>query len=344
MGLSERKKKILKAVVEENLRAAEPVSSQKIVDSYMSDVSSATIRNELMALEEMGLLYHPHTSSGRLPTSEGLKRYVEELMPTRKLTVKELAAIKSTFDNKINNLEDALRRTAKTISDATDYASVVYTGLSDEAEIDSIQLFKVTDDLALVIVMTDVGIIKDLTMRCSLSDAECKQASKVITRVFAGKTLGEVRPDAFEIDNEIAAFKGVFNEIVKLIIERNKDFDDRFEVSGQEKLLNYPEYQDLKKFKNALQVIDKKEKLVPLLDNGGNVEISIKIGGDGDIEDCSLVSAVYKVNGKQVGSAGVIGPVRMDYAKAVSVLKGVAKTLEENMSDYLKGEDNERKR
>ena len=123
LGLSERKKKILKAVVEENLRVAEPVSSKKIVDSYMSDVSSATIRNELMALEEMGLLYHPHTSSGRLPTSEGIKRYVEELMPTRKLTGKELAAIKSTFDNKISNLEQTLRKTAKTISDATDYGT-----------------------------------------------------------------------------------------------------------------------------------------------------------------------------------------------------------------------------
>lgn len=343
MGLSERKKKILKAVVEENLKAAEPVSSQKIVDNYLTDVSSATIRNELMALEEMGLLYHPHTSSGRLPTAEGLKRYVEELMPVRKLTGRELAAIKSTFDSKISNLEDALRRSAKTISDATDYASVVYTGLSDEATIESIQLFKVSDDLALVIVMTDVGIIKDLTMRCMLSDAEAKQASKVMTKLFNGKSLGDVRPDAFEIDSEIMAYKTIFNEIVKLIIERNKDFEDRFEVSGKEKLLNYPEYQDIKKFKNALQVMDKKESLAPLLSSGGDVEISIKIGGDGELEDCSLVSAVYKINGKQVGSAGVIGPVRMDYAKAVSVLKGVAKSLEENMSDFVKGEDNERK-
>ncbi len=344
LGLSERKKKILKAVVEENLRAAEPVSSQKIVDEYLTDVSSATIRNELMALEEMGLLYHPHTSSGRLPTSEGLKRYVEELMPERRLSNRELAQIKDTFKSKINSLEDALKKTAKTISDATDYASIVYTGLSDEAIIESIQLFKVSGDLVLVIVMTDVGIIKDLTMRCTLNDNEIKNAGKVMTKIFAGKSLGEVTPDAFEINAEIAVYKSLFSEIIKLIIERNRDFEDKFEISGKEKLLNYPEYQDISKFKNALQVMDKKEALAPLLSSGGDVEISIKIGGDGELEDCSLVSAVYKINGKQVGSAGVIGPVRMDYAKAVSVLKGVAKTLEENMSDFVKGEGDERKR
>ena len=344
MGLSDRKKKILKAVVEENLKAAEPVSSQKIVDNYLRDVSSATIRNELMALEEMGLLYHPHTSSGRLPTKDGIKRYVEELMPTKKLSNKEIAQIESTFAEKIVNLEDVLKKTAKTISDATNYASVVYTGLSDDAIIDSIQLFKVSSDLALVIVVTDIGLIKDLTIKTRLSDSELKQASKVMTNIFAGRNLGEVQPDSFVIDNEIERYQEIFNEIITLIIKRNEDFADKFEVSGKEKLLNYPEYQDINKFKNALQVMDRKENLAPLLASGGDVEISIKIGGDDEgLTDCSLVSAVYKINDKQVGSAGVIGPIRMDYAKAVSVLKGVAKSLEENMSDFIKGEDNERR-
>lgn len=345
MGLSERKKKILKAVVEENIKANEPVSSQKIVDDYLQDVSSATIRNELMALEEMGLLYHPHTSSGRLPTPEGLRHYVEELMPTKKLSQKELFQIKSSFDKRLSNLEDVIKSTAKTISDATNYASVVYTGLSDEAVVDNIQLFRVNDNLALIIVVTDVGVLKNLTMRCNLPEKELKHAGEVMTKIFSGRTLGEIEENDFKISVAIDSYKEVFNEVIKIVLERDNDFRENFEVAGKENLLNYPEYQDINKFKNALTVMNRQDILQPLLESDGNVEVSIRIGGDKDsgLKDCSLVSAVYKINGKQVGSAGVIGPVRMDYAKAVSVLKSVAKSLEENLNDFVKGDENGQK-
>ena len=140
MKLSDRKQKILKAVVESNLTSGEPISSKTIQQDYLPDVSSATIRNELMSLEELGFLTHLHTSSGRVPTSEGYKKYVNELMPTKKLSKTEIKQIQDNFTDKLINLNDIMMRSAKTISDVANYASVVYMGVSDSAIIKDIKL------------------------------------------------------------------------------------------------------------------------------------------------------------------------------------------------------------
>lgn len=345
--LSERKKKILQAVVSEQIEKPQTVSSKDLKEKYFDDLSSATIRNELMALEEMGYLFQPHTSSGRLPTAEGFKKYINELMPEKELTLKEVQKLKSGFDSKINSMEDLAGTVARAISGLTDYASVVYVNGLAPATIESVKLVRISDDDALIIVITDLGVIKDLvvTVDEELSDEDLVSAGKFITQVMAGRVITEL--DAEELKIEFSLLGDKYTKLFMVVLEAIYKRENKpiIQVEGTSNLLHHPEYNNPEKAQKALKLFEKKDVLVPLLEAGNNLEVSIKVGED-ESEDCSVVSASYKINGKNVGTAGIIGPVRMDYAKAVSVLKEVNSVIAEELNfknnKKLKGEQNER--
>lgn len=340
MNLSERKKKILSAVIDESIKNASPVSSKDVQEKYLKEVSPATIRNELMALEEMGFLFQPHTSAGRVPTAEGYKKYVEELMPIKKLSKTESDYIKENFNAKLYSMDDLLQNAAKIISDATNYASVVYYGIADSAIVDRIILMKLTNYQTLVVVVTNLGIIKEETKNIQASQEELDKASNILTNVFKGKPLIEIENGAELLNNEILRYKDIFDIIIEIITDRDSDHEKNIAVSGKDKLLNYPEYHDIDKLRKTITFLEQKDDLYPLLSNQGDLEISVKIGGEDDfgISDCSIVTATYKSNGTPIGSASVVGPVRMDYGKVVSILKNVTEILENNL--FNKG-DNE---
>lgn len=341
MNLSERKKKILSAVVDESIKTAEPVSSKDVQEKYVKDCSPATIRNELMALEEMGFLSQPHTSAGRIPTAEGYKMYVEELMQVKKLSKKESEQLRTGFDNRLVNLDDIMQKAAKTISDATNYASVVYYGIASEATVEKILLVPLTDISTLVVVSTDLGVIKEETDQILATEEELMQASKILTKVFGGKKLDEIEHGYILITKELVRYKHIFDAIIDIISKRDNDISKNMAVSGKDKLLDYPEYHDIVKLKSAISVLDQKELLYPLLAGNQDLEINVKVGGDEKlgITDCSVVSATYKLNGKTIGTAGVVGPVRMDYGKVVSILKDMSDILEENITLKSKKEN-----
>lgn len=343
MNLSERKKKILSAVVDESIKTAEPVSSKDVQEKYVRDCSPATIRNELMALEEMGFLSQPHTSSGRVPTLEGYKMYVDELMQVKKLSKKESEQLRDNFDCHIENLDDIMQKAAKTISEATNYASVVYYGIASEAVVEKILLVPISTFSTLVVVATDLGIIKEETSEIIASEDEMRQASKILTNIFEGKKLEEIENGYILVTKELARYKNIFDKIIQIITKRDNDISKNMAISGKDKLLDYPEYHDIGKLKKAISILDQKEMLYPLIAGDDDLEISVKIGGDEKlgITDCSVVSATYKLNGKTIGSAGVLGPLRMDYGKVVSILKNVTDILEENITQKSKKENND---
>lgn len=343
MKLSERKKKILSAVVDESIKTAGPVSSRDVQEKYVHEYSPATIRNELMALEEMGFLSQPHTSSGRVPTAEGYKMYVDELMQVKKLSKRETDQIKDSFNGKISSINEIMQKAAKTISDATNYASVVYFGLTGSAVVERILLVGLSDVSTLVIVSTDIGVLKEETNQISANDEELSSASKILTKVFKGKRLEEIEHGSILISKELLRYKDIFNTIIQIISDRDSDLSRNMAVSGKDKLLDYPEYHDISKLKSTISIFDNKELLYPLVNPENDFEISVKIGGDNDlgISDCSIVSASYKLNGKPIGNASVVGPLRMDYGKVVSILKNVTDILEENISQNKKEDRNE---
>lgn len=332
MKLSKRKEKILKAVVESNIKSGEPVSSKSIQQDYLSDISSATIRNELMSLEELGLLTHIHTSSGRVPTADGYKKYVEDLMPTKRLSKKEIEQIQNNFTDKLVSLNDIMMRSAKTISDVANYASVVYMGVTDSAKIESIKLVNISASTQLVVVVTDLGVISEMADLNSPSTEDLEEASKIMSQLFNGKTLMALQEEKEIISKELVKYKDMFSKIIETIASR-EDVNKQIAVAGKEKIVDCPEFTDVNKLRKALNLLDNKEILLPILRNTDGVEVTINVGSDSSA-DCSLVTATYKIKGDKTFSAGIVGPLRMDYAKAISVLKEVSDTL----NDYTNKE------
>lgn len=335
MKLSDRKKKILQLVVDDYISTAQPVSSKSITEKYLTDISSATVRAELAGLEEMGFLTQLHTSSGRVPSIEAYKLYVSELMDKSKLSLQEVGAIKDAFKNHADNLETVVQNAVKVISDLTDYTSVGYTSHSDREKIVKIDIFRYKQNQALLLIVTESTLIRDkfISIPKEMTDEQIQEASRLIQNLFVGKefceimNLSEVIGKEFDSYREI--FDGVMSAIEDYIINNNADIV----MEGENKILNHPEYTDSEKVKNFLSVVTSKQKLVGLLQDGtDDIEISIKIGGetkDDMPSDCSLVTATYSASGVKLGTYGVIGPLRMDYQKVISVLEGVGQILED---------------
>ena len=338
MKLSERKKQILKIVVNDYINSAQPVSSKQIADNYLTDLSSATVRSELAQLEELGYLTHVHTSSGRVPSREAYRLYVDELMQKGKLSSKDLAFVKAQFEKKSNDIEAVLKNTVKIISELTDYTSLGVMSHDISDKILNVKIFKYKPTVALLLIVTENTLIRDKVIEVpeEMQDDEIERANNIVNKIFGGKTFGEALLSVAELEQQFMEFKEIFYRIIEVLEDYVSDSTDRVLLEGQDKILNNPEYADTDKVKNFLSVVSDKGKVVNLLgDTSGKIEIKIKIGSDNENvpEDCSLVTASYSAGGVNIGNYGVIGPLRMDYKKVVSVLEGVGKILEEMLED-----------
>lgn len=334
MGLSGRKEKILQAVVDSYINTCVPISSAEIKEQHLPALSTATIRNELAALEEMGYLVQPHTSAGRIPTAEAYRLYVERLMPKRKLTRSELKTVKRYFNRKITELDDVLKSTAKVISEITNLTSVAYVQNLDEAVIQSIKIVKLTDTTALVVIVTSLGILKDATLSISptVDDAYCNTTGEFLTGVLANRKVSEVLKPNHLIKQIKKEYEQVFKTVLKILKSySHEEMISDIVLEGSAKILEQPEYANLQKAKAMLELLDAKEELVPVLQNSDDMNLNIKIGRDNEIREgmpeCAIVTASYSVNGVNIGQAGVIGPIRMDYPKVISVLDYIGKTI-----------------
>lgn len=333
-NLSKRKQKILKAVVDEYITSAEPVSSGEIRRKYLSDVSSATIRSELASLEEMGYLGQPHISAGRVPLPMAYKLYVDKLMDNATLSQAELSYIKSQFTDGMDKIEDIIKQTAKIISDVTNYTSVIVVKNFNEVKVKEIKLVPIGDETVLTIIITDRGVLKDKTIEVNkeVTSGYIQSASILLNRMFEGKTVDEIlRHSGAIIYDEINEFKHIFDEVIEIISSYNADGKDKVYMEGVLKMLDYPECTNVDDAKRFLSVLSEPEQVVSLVNNVDDIEFSVKIGKDekGGLDKCAVVSAKYKIQGKEIGQAGVIGPDRMDYNKVISVLKYVSLALNE---------------
>lgn len=339
MKLSERKKKILQIVVDDYIETAVPVSSKSITDKYMQDISSATVRSELSALEELGYLTQLHTSSGRVPSAEAYRLYVSELMVKDKLSVKEIDYIKRIFTEKTGNLEYVVRNAVKIISDLTDYTSIGVPAAGTDEKIETIKLIRFKPDAALVMIVTQSRLYKDnyINIPSSAEDSLVDSASNALSNMFVGKTIREVADFSVEALDSFSEYKDIFNKVLDALREYATQ-SASVVMEGEEKILKHPEYADVDKIRNFLSVVSSNDKMVNILsDDGRDIDINIKIGSeenaDGVPEGCSVVSATYSVKGQKLGTYGVIGPSRMDYQKVVSVLENVGRILENILSN-----------
>lgn len=340
--LSERKRNILKALVEEYIRDAQPVSSGGIQSKYFPSISSATIRSELAALEEMGYLIQPHTSAGRTPTPKAYKYYVENFVDKHPLRKRDIDLIDASFSAKFNAVEDIVKTTARVISDVTNYTSVIVIKNIKKVLIKQIKLVGLDEHSALVIIITDSGIIKDkvITLNNNTVDEEfVSSASLLINKIFAGKRIGDLRDSDVLVQKELREFRELFDNVIAILKAFCATTEEDVFMEGESKMLDYPEA-DIDSARHFLSVIDNKSAVAALVDASEDIEFNVKIGKEetAGMDKCAIITARYSVNGTEIGHAGVIGPERMDYSKVMSVLSYIRKTIG-NIVDNKKGEN-----
>ena len=333
--LSDRKKKVLGALVDSYITDAEPISSSAIKNKYMPDVSSATIRSELATLEELGYLVQPHVSSGRVPSAKAYRFYVDCLLSECGDT--DVDGLDETLKRRMSSVEELVRETAKTVSDVTNYTSLMVLSGADSLTVKEVKLVDLYDDSALVLVITDAGVIKDKTVAVP-KDADgnyIELANRILNATFAGKSLAEIGSSALVLEDNIEGMKALVDEVIRLLAEYKRARESELYLEGADKIFQYPEARDVDNVRSFVSIISKKEKLHDLVAGDGDLEIDVKIGEQAseDLKHMALVTARYSVDGKEIGHVGVIGPERMDYKKVMSVLRQLVRAFDKKDND-----------
>ena len=331
MKLSERKHFILCSVIEDYIKDATPITSGAVQDRHIPKVSTATLRNELNALESMGYLKQLHTSSGRIPTAEGYKYYVATLLEDFQVSEDNLQRVQNMLDSETNSLTQILSGIAELISKATNYPTVMIANGYDKLIIEEVKIIPLIDNEALVLFRTHSGIVKN-SMQTNASEKVCDDASLFLTRKFAGKTIGEMlegdtlAKSLGEIQNFKSLVDGLLESMRKFVSKTNIDI--RGESAAN--LLDENEKRTVKQTKNILNLLQDKEELCNQIDTESG-DISVKIGNENEnIEGCALITAPIVIKGTPVASIAVIGPDRMDYANIAGALKIVMNELKKN--------------
>jgi len=333
-ALSDRKKRILRSLVDDYIASASPVSSKDIQEKHLSDFSSATIRNEMSALESMGYLVQPHTSAGRVPSNKAFRFYVDQLMEAAPLDEYEIELIREHFGKSLTGIREIMESAAKVLAKVTRYPSVAVGEVSGKELLKNILPVRVSDDKALVLIVTDAHVFKDahIDIAGDVTDQSLADAGKWLNKLFVNKTIDELRSvkkTGLLLNAELLRFQKLFDDVLDLLVKVSERKREVFAEGGSQ-MLQYPEYSDVERAKQFLTVIENKDGLAELIDDN-NLEMSIKIGKEDDEnvpEGCALVTAKFS----GVGNAAVIGPVRMDYRKVVSVMEHIGKVIESIIS------------
>lgn len=347
MDLSERKLKILQAIIYDFIKTAEPVGSRTLSKNYDLGISPATIRNEMSDLEEMGYLSHPHTSSGRVPSEKAYRLYVDKMMDKRELTTIEKNNIAQSLYNNVTELENIVERAAHILSEITNLTAFAMTPSQDEDTLKYVNLLPVDEKTVVLMIVSDSGNVSNTALKINkpVSPDTLNLLSKNMTYCYKGKTISEaLKLDIIEtVRNDAESMAMYANTIVPSFIKTLEDMlNVNLYMDGYTNIFSLPEYSDIDKAKMFFEMIGRKDDFAQKLINRENGMI-ITIGNENQDEqlvDCSLVTATYHVNGKQIGKIGVIGPTRMKYGEVTSVME----FLSDNISQAFKiaeGDDDE---
>lgn len=340
MDRIDRKYRILQAIIDDYILTALPVGSRTISRKYEQKLSSATIRNEMSDLEELGYLDQPHTSAGRVPSHKAYRLYVDRLLQVGNLSPEETKKIQAHLRERTSQVQEVIRSAAQVLSDATHYTSVIVAPQAQALRIRRVQLVPITENTALLVIVTNAGIVKDAVVRVpgELSAEHLHAISNLLTDQLADRPIDQVRQRFRVLIHQLGEHRrllaNVMNAMETSIVEPG---ESDVVVGGSANLLSYPEYSDIEKARNFLAVLDSKETLARLLGSRGGVEFTIRIGSENEapeFQDCSVVTATYHIGSGTSGTLGIIGPTRMDYQRVIAVMK----TLKYAMNELLSGE------
>lgn len=333
MELTERKKRILRVVIENYIETAEPVGSKTIAESSGLDISSATIRNEMADLEELGYLEQPHTSAGRIPSPKGYRLYVNELMDDYRLSIQETQRINQALHLKMAELDRVIDQAGRIVSQLTQYPAFALSSGMERVTIRRFDLLMVERSAFIIVVMTDTNVVRNRLVRLpsDLSEPQLQLLNTLLNTTFTGLTLEQITPELMRVAQHAAGESyGLISLVVSFAIEVLEELEHRkVHTSGIAHLLEHPEYRSLEKTQTLMSYLSEDADPARFPIPKGD-PMSILIGPENVAEalkDTSVVVASYDIGEGMRGVIGVVGPTRMDYAKITARLSYLAQGL-----------------
>ena len=336
MELDDRKLKILKAIISNYLETGEPVGSRTISKYTDLNLSSATIRNEMADLEELGLIMQPHTSAGRIPTDKGYRLYVDRMMVEKDTEMKEM---KTQLLERVDKMESLLKQVAKVLAYNTNYATLVTAPQYQNSKLKFIQLSQVDENQLLAVIVVDGNVIKNKLMRVErmLRNDEILKLNVLLNTFLQGASLQDINLEMIQtIKTQAGEFADIMENIFQGIAEAIHEADEvEIYTSGTTNMLKYPELGNIEQTTKLLEALEDRQGLDELIDESMKGEsangIQVYIGEEAPVsnmKDCSIVTATYELAEGARGTIGIIGPKRMDYQKVVSTLKNLTGELD----------------
>lgn len=333
--MDDRRNSLLKEIVETYIKTAKPVGSKALCSKF--DCSSATIRNEMAILEDLGYVEKNHISSGRVPSEKGYRYYVENLMEAEKITGSDMLKLQKIFANKELVLSDAITKCMEIISEITNYTSVVLGKNSSDNALLQVNIIALADNQVVAVVCTDKGVVENKIFNIpdNISINEIIKTSEIINKLLVGTPINQV---GTRLENEIKPIikKQIqqYETIYNIFYDAFNDFvsnnTSNVHISGRTKIFEQPEYNDvaeLKRLANKLEDVNFIEKVSSKDENDTN-EIKIYIGDESEFDpNVTIIRKKYHINGED-GTIAVIGPKRMDYQRIVSLLEYVDENLD----------------
>lgn len=351
MELDDRKLKILKAVIQNYLETGEPVGSRTISKYTDLKLSSATIRNEMADLEELGYIVQPHTSAGRIPTDKGYRLYVDDLMAQKKQELedreskvsdreKEVDSMRDILNEKVDRVEELLQNVAKVLAKDTNYATMITAPQVKGNKLKFVQLSQLESDKILAVIVMEGNIIRNKVIDVSeaLSQENILKLNILLNTTLTGLTLEQMNLSIVsKMENQAGEHMQLVKEVLDAIVEAISN-EDQLEIytSGATNIFKYPELSDNQSAQEIISAFEEKQQLSELvtqtLAKEDNTGIQVYIGDETPVQtmrDCSVVTATYELGDGMKGTIGIIGPKRMDYEHVLKSMKRLQTELDQ---------------
>lgn len=336
-ALDIRQKELLKEIVENYIKTVKPVGSKALCEKF--NCSSATIRNEMAALEEMGYIEKNHISSGRIPSEKGYKYYTENLMKPKELTGEDVLKLQTIFSNKQLELSDAISKCMEIISDLTNYTSVVLGKNSSESTLKQVSIIPLDNNKVVALVCTDKGMVenKQFMLPPNTEVKEVVKTCEIINKMLVGTPINEIGQRLeFEIKPIISRQINQYEAIYNIFYDSFRNFMENtsnIHVSGKAKLLEQPEYNNANDMKRIIGKLENEDIIRKIEQSDSNDDIKIYIGDENDFDsNVTVIKSRYHKNGEE-GTIAIIGPKRMEYDRVVGLMKYI--------NDYISGIEKE---
>lgn len=327
--ISQRQAELLKLIVEDYIKTAKPIGSKSLCT--IMNCSSATIRNEMSELEEMGFLEKTHISSGRVPSEKGYRYYVDNIMKPKELSGEDMLKLQTVFHNKSLVISDVIMKSMEIIADLTNYTSIVLGKTSSENKINKIEVVPLSEEQLIAIVVTDKGHVehKNVFLEESVSIDEIKQTVDLINKLLVGTPIDEVSSVLeFEIKPIIARYVKQHEVLYNAFYNAFNDFknDQNFKMSGTKNILMQPEFDNAERIRNIMSKFEDRDLINHIQEEENGV--NIYIGSENELDDdLTIIKTKYSINGEE-GTIALIGPKRMEYERVVALLNYIKDNFE----------------